>query len=218
VKECWLCGASFAKHPKESRKQWAGRRFCTRRCAAEYTAEQRPPAAVRQCEECSKSTKTIIDGLCKSCWSKRRYRRQRARLLTLNRRWREANPDYFRQPHIVERNRRWQDANRDRVREINRAAKRRRRARIHAAPVGDSAQGREYAAILGNDPCSYCGGSGGVIDHIVAIARGGGDAWENLTSACSTCNVRKYSESLLEFLLWRSQRPQTGQGAAPARL
>ena len=61
--------------------------------------------------------------------------------------------------------------------------------------------GAEYAEVLFGDPCSYCGGSAGEIDHIHPIARGGTGEVMNLTSSCRTCNARKYTKSLLHFLL-----------------
>lgn len=76
-----------------------------------------------------------------------------------------------------------------------------RRARKRAARVGDPAEFREYAAILRADPCSYCGAPGGQLDHIIPLASGGAESWDNLTSACATCNRRKHARSLLEFLM-----------------
>jgi predicted nucleic acid-binding Zn ribbon protein len=74
-----------------------------------------------------------------------------------------------------------------------------RKARIvrlpsHGAPA-------DYAALLRRDPCSYCGGAGGGIDHIVARAREGADGWENLTGTCGRCNSSKCDRPLLEHLL-----------------
>ena len=41
--------------------------------------------------------------------------------------------------------------------------------------------------------CQYCGFSGErlSIDHVMPRSRGGGDVWENVTTACLPCNVRK---------------------------
>lgn len=50
------------------------------------------------------------------------------------------------------------------------------------------------------DPCSYCGGISGEIDHINPISKGGDSEWTNLTSVCRFCNVKKSDKSLLEFL------------------
>jgi 5-methylcytosine-specific restriction endonuclease McrA len=42
----------------------------------------------------------------------------------------------------------------------------------------------------------------------------GAHAWNNITAACSRCNSRKFSLSLLTFLLYA---PQIGQGDEPER-
>lgn len=40
--------------------------------------------------------------------------------------------------------------------------------------------------------CQYCGSTRRLtIDHIVPRCRGGGDSWENLVVACSSCNTKK---------------------------
>jgi 5-methylcytosine-specific restriction endonuclease McrA len=41
--------------------------------------------------------------------------------------------------------------------------------------------------------CQYCGYRGDLlsIDHVLPRSRGGADAWENVTTACLPCNVRK---------------------------
>lgn len=59
--------------------------------------------------------------------------------------------------------------------------------------------GPTYAAVLRRDPCAYCGGPGGVRDHIVAKAKGGGDEWENWTGACGRCNSSKGTSNALLF-------------------
>ena len=61
---------------------------------------------------------------------------------------------------------------------------------------------REYA-YLRLDPCTWCGGPGGTIDHIVARALGGTDAPENLTSACRGCHEARDLWPMLPFLLLR---------------
>ena len=44
-----------------------------------------------------------------------------------------------------------------------------------------------------NQSCQYCGSRGDPlsIDHVIPKSRGGGDTWENVTTACLRCNVRK---------------------------
>lgn len=40
--------------------------------------------------------------------------------------------------------------------------------------------------------CQYCGIKGDLtLDHVMPRSRGGKDTWENLVTACNTCNVRK---------------------------
>jgi 5-methylcytosine-specific restriction endonuclease McrA len=41
--------------------------------------------------------------------------------------------------------------------------------------------------------CQYCGYEGErlSIDHVIPRSRGGGDSWENVATACVSCNVRK---------------------------
>ncbi len=53
---------------------------------------------------------------------------------------------------------------------------------------------------LRKDPCAYCGGPGGTVDHVVPKSSGG-DGNNNLTGACYQCNGRKDSKDLLSFLL-----------------
>ena len=44
-----------------------------------------------------------------------------------------------------------------------------------------------------NHSCQYCGCRNEPlsIDHVVPRSRGGGDTWENVATACLSCNVRK---------------------------
>ncbi len=41
--------------------------------------------------------------------------------------------------------------------------------------------------------CQYCGTTAGnlTVDHIVPKSRGGNDSWENLVTACVSCNNKK---------------------------
>jgi 5-methylcytosine-specific restriction endonuclease McrA len=61
----------------------------------------------------------------------------------------------------------------------------------------------EYARLVRRDPCSYCGGPGGSVDHVVPSVHGGPNVWDNFTGVCSSCNQSKRSRSLLEFLAGR---------------
>lgn len=40
--------------------------------------------------------------------------------------------------------------------------------------------------------CSYCGSTRSLtIDHVIPSSRGGLNTWENMTTACCTCNLKK---------------------------
>jgi 5-methylcytosine-specific restriction endonuclease McrA len=65
---------------------------------------------------------------------------------------------------------------------------------------------KEYG-YLRVDPCAWCGGPGGTIDHITARARGGTHSPDNLTGACAACNEAKGLWPLLVFMLLRAWVP-----------
>ncbi|HEV2527991.1 MAG TPA: HNH endonuclease [Thermomicrobiales bacterium] len=48
--------------------------------------------------------------------------------------------------------------------------------------------------------CQYCGRHGGdlTIDHINPRSLGGGHSWENLVTACKSCNHRKGGKTLMQ--------------------
>jgi 5-methylcytosine-specific restriction endonuclease McrA len=71
--------------------------------------------------------------------------------------------------------------------------------------------------------CQYCGRSDGrlSVDHIIPRSRGGGDSWENVTTACLPCNVRKGNRTPREAgmpLARQPQRPLSGPGFEVRRL
>jgi len=46
--------------------------------------------------------------------------------------------------------------------------------------------------------CQYCGATKKLtIDHVIPRSKGGGDTWENMVVACSSCNIKK-GDKLLE--------------------
>ena len=60
--------------------------------------------------------------------------------------------------------------------------------------------------------CQYCGSSADQlsIDHVVPRSRGGLDTWENVTTACLPCNVRKGNRTPREAgmpLMGKPHRP-----------
>lgn len=62
--------------------------------------------------------------------------------------------------------------------------------------------------------CQYCGASHHPlsIDHVLPRSRGGSDSWENVTTACMACNIRKGSRTPAEAgmpLLREPRRPHS---------
>jgi 5-methylcytosine-specific restriction endonuclease McrA len=74
-------------------------------------------------------------------------------------------------------------------------------ARSRAHPALDPAPSLNNAALFARDShlCMYCGMLFSRFqltrDHVLPISRGGLDMWENVVSACVTCNVRKGSRT-----------------------
>jgi 5-methylcytosine-specific restriction endonuclease McrA len=105
----------------------------------------------------------------------------------------------------------WKAKNREKLRAQERARYRRNRAKARAKErrrrdfrtIGRDPECQDYAAHLRYDPCSYCGGTAGALDHIVPVVTGGGDNWENVTAACTVCNSRKGAQLLLLAMLGR---------------
>lgn len=58
-----------------------------------------------------------------------------------------------------------------------------------------------WAAIIRDDPCTYCGRRGGTLDHIdPLVSAAQRDVWMNYTAACEPCNRSKADTPLLEWL------------------
>lgn len=47
--------------------------------------------------------------------------------------------------------------------------------------------------------CLYCGQTGGEIDHVIPLTRGGRDSIGNLVPACRSCNASKNSRTITEW-------------------
>jgi 5-methylcytosine-specific restriction endonuclease McrA len=49
--------------------------------------------------------------------------------------------------------------------------------------------------------CIYCGSHDDLtIDHVIPRSKGGENTWENLVACCGSCNVKKCSKNVDEFL------------------
>ena len=56
--------------------------------------------------------------------------------------------------------------------------------------------------------CQYCGKKSDLtIDHVIPKSRGGKDTWENLTTACEKCNVKKGNRTPEEASMKLSTKP-----------
>ncbi len=83
---------------------------------------------------------------------------------------------------------------------------------------------RHYDAwlrILRGEPCAYCGGPGGTVDHVEPRARaargiGSAHSWLNVVGACARCNGAKRDRPLLKFLRERHTRNAKRGCSTPA--
>ncbi len=89
----------------------------------------------------------------------------------------------------------WRTVNREHVQAYKRTAYR----RVETA----DAETREYAEVIRQDPCAYCGVPSDTLDHILPISAGGRNHWSNLAPACRSCNSGKKDRPLLLALLAR---------------
>lgn len=71
---------------------------------------------------------------------------------------------------------------------------------VHIRHAGIRQVPTTYAGIKARDrnTCAYCGGRGGTVDHIIPSSRGGDSEWDNLITACASCNSRKADRTPVE--------------------
>jgi 5-methylcytosine-specific restriction endonuclease McrA len=56
--------------------------------------------------------------------------------------------------------------------------------------------------------CQYCGDTRDLtFDHLIPRSRGGHTTWENVVTACSSCNLRKGGKRPEQARMWPSQMP-----------
>jgi 5-methylcytosine-specific restriction endonuclease McrA len=58
--------------------------------------------------------------------------------------------------------------------------------------------------------CQYCGykGESLTLDHIIPRSRGGQDSWNNLVTACVSCNINKGNRTPKEALMSLNKEPR----------
>lgn len=61
-----------------------------------------------------------------------------------------------------------------------------------------------------NHTCMYCGAKEQLtIDHVIPSSKGGDNTWENLTTACIDCNLRKGNKLLRETTMVLRRIPKS---------
>jgi 5-methylcytosine-specific restriction endonuclease McrA len=73
-----------------------------------------------------------------------------------------------------------------------------------------------YWAAIQGDPCFYCGGEFGEVDHFFPVSKDGTDHWWNLRPACARCNRVKWARCGTWFMLKRGDVRGPGLPAAVA--
>ena len=68
---------------------------------------------------------------------------------------------------------------------------------------------RKYILQRDNNCCQYCGEKRNKlsIDHVIPRSRGGSDSWENVTTACLSCNLMKGSQTPEEAKMPLKNKP-----------
>lgn len=158
-----------------------------------------------------------------AAWLKKHPDLAKANSRTRAKQWRDENPEEARRrvrasskKHAAARkarNRARYLANKERLAEKQReyhrkhpeklsVAKGRRRARMAQAP-GSGVSASAWRARMNEfgGKCAYCLGDATTMDHVVPLAGGGSHDIENVVPACKTCNSRKGSKSLLQFVM-----------------
>jgi hypothetical protein len=171
----------------------------------------------------------------KASLSDERLAQLRLRKRENHRRWREANPDRWREWRRqyrlknVEKNRqayrRWYEQNRDavlarkrvkyqedleRMRERSRIQHGKRRKWIAAGGVNYTLAEWQALVAAWDRRCAYCGDGSAKLqpDHRLPVARGGANSIDNILPSCPPCNFRKHTMTEEEFrgLLERETR------------
>lgn len=121
----------------------------------------------------------------------------------------QRNRDYYERNrlHLIAYQRARRGADLEAARAYERETYRRRRPRVQATNRArerrmeyPSCETVEFEQVLRGDPCSYCGGRAGQVDHVEPVIHGGRNHWTNLTSACQSCNRQKSDKPLLAAL------------------
>ena len=110
--------------------------------------------------------------------------------------WEAANPDTLR-----ESTRKWRKT--PSGQEYVRKHVQTRRSKKLEADSGCWFARETVARLVVKDPCGFCGGPGGTLEHVRPLSLSLDDSADNFAGSCLSCNSSKGTQSLLEFLLSR---------------
>jgi len=206
VSACIVCSVSL-----EGRKH--GARCCSDACYQRAKARTRrgqpvqDPTEIIRCVNCGEETprqgRRRIRFCSKRCgeryWGRQAYKRKYPPLL---RKCLACAADI---PTAANRARKYCNkkcAGRNRSPEVVFRYVHARRARLVGATA--SPLPKKMLARLRNASCTYCGGPGGTVDHVIPLSRGGHHAEGNLAPACGPCNSSKRDKLLIEWRLIKS--------------
>lgn len=170
-------------------------------------AQMQAPDGLRVCSSClipKPATTENFSMVVEYQWLMRKCKKcqcEQARLWA-RQNW-EQKREYNSSEVVKERKRRHRTMNLERYRELARAGQNRRRAlELRAEGTCDS---KDIALMYEQQHglCCYCETQlhqSYHIEHIVPLSRGGSNSPENIALACASCNSRKASRTLMEFL------------------
>lgn len=182
-------------------------------CKRHYEAWLVERTAAGPCQSDGCESPVLWAGLCRRCYKRAEYERNKQNYVDRAARWAKANPD--RRREIARLNaRKRQVEQTERVRAIRRLAMRNRHHRMRASG-GSGMAGSAWLSMVAafGGRCAYCGVCAPLQqDHVVPISSGGVHELENILPACEPCNARKRAMSLAEFLQrhrgWLRRRAQ----------
>jgi hypothetical protein len=207
MKTCSKCGVSkplteFNKHPHTRDRRQSRCRECGAKQARKWQEDNR---------EAKRAHDRRYTDRREAHARRQRAQRKRMEAIRARRRWRRRQRRRLQRRRNARAKAIWRQRQRrknDRqwAREQNRAAWRRRRAKMMNAPRGDPRLAREFIAILRGGHCELCGGPVEHIDHIQPLAERGEDGWSNYAGLCGRCNLAKGAQPLLFAILSGWQR------------